>query len=110
MTLATYVEMPTPRRAMETGSEELLPADLTVQFGAGDEAAAGSVPAGWSCTAGAARPSTAPTRPVLGWRSSPPAPAGRPSGATRWTGAPGGGLLLFRAARSIRPGTATWWL
>jgi hypothetical protein len=44
MTLATYVEMPTPRRAMESRTEDLLPADLTVQFGAGDEAVAGSVP------------------------------------------------------------------
>jgi len=44
MTLATYVEMPTPRREMGAQTADLLPADLTVQFGAGDAAVAGSVP------------------------------------------------------------------
>src|SRR3954467_10828227 len=40
-TLATYVEMPTPRRSVD---EELLPADLTVAFGAAEAPVAGSVP------------------------------------------------------------------
>ena len=40
-TLATYVEMPTPRRSMD---DESLPADLTVAFGAGEAPVAGSVP------------------------------------------------------------------
>ncbi|UOY02296.1 hypothetical protein MVA48_02620 [Blastococcus sp. PRF04-17] len=44
MTLATYVEMPTPRRAMDGEAQDLLPADLTVAYGAGDAAVAGSVP------------------------------------------------------------------
>ena len=30
MTLATYVEMPTPRREMDSRMEDLLPAELTV--------------------------------------------------------------------------------
>ena len=42
-TLATYVEMPTPRRAMD-GGDESLPADLTVAFGAAEAPVAGSVP------------------------------------------------------------------
>ena len=42
-TLATYVEMPTPRRAMD-GADESLPADLTVAFGAAEAPVAGSVP------------------------------------------------------------------
>jgi hypothetical protein len=44
MTLATYVEMPTPRRAVEDRADDLLPAELTVAFGAGDAAVPGSVP------------------------------------------------------------------
>jgi hypothetical protein len=40
-TLATYVEMPTPRRAL---ADESLPADLTVAFGAAEAPVAGSVP------------------------------------------------------------------
>ena len=44
MTLATYVEMPTPRRAQDDGSDDLLPAELTVAFGSGDAAVPGSVP------------------------------------------------------------------
>jgi hypothetical protein len=44
MTLATYVEMPSPRRAMDDGTDDLLPAELTVAFGATDAAVAGSVP------------------------------------------------------------------
>jgi hypothetical protein len=44
MALATYVEMPVPRRALDDGSDDLLPAELTVAFGAGDAAVAGSVP------------------------------------------------------------------
>jgi C-terminal processing protease CtpA/Prc len=40
-TLATYVEMPTPRRAMV---DESLPADLTVAFGTAEAPVAGSVP------------------------------------------------------------------
>jgi hypothetical protein len=43
MTLATYVEMPVPRRAVDDGAD-LLPAELTVAFGAGDAAVPGSVP------------------------------------------------------------------
>ena len=43
MTLATYVEMPAPRRAVEDGTDDLLPAELTVAFGA-DAAITGSVP------------------------------------------------------------------
>jgi C-terminal processing protease CtpA/Prc len=42
-TLATYVEMPTPRREM-AASDESLPADLTVAFGAAEAPVAGSVP------------------------------------------------------------------
>jgi C-terminal processing protease CtpA/Prc len=42
-TLATYVEMPTPRRAADE-VDELLPADLTVAFGAAEAPVAGSVP------------------------------------------------------------------
>ena len=42
-TLATYVEMPTPRRAVD-GGDESLPADLTVAFGAAEAPVAGSVP------------------------------------------------------------------
>ena len=42
-TLATYVEMPTPRRAMD-GGDDSLPADLTVAFGAAEAPVAGSVP------------------------------------------------------------------
>ena len=42
-TLATYVEMPTPRRALDDGDESL-PADLTVAFGAAEAPDAGSVP------------------------------------------------------------------
>src|SRR3954469_10747300 len=42
-TLATYVEMPTPRRAMDDGDDSL-PADLTVAFGAAEAPVAGSVP------------------------------------------------------------------
>src|SRR3954470_5317169 len=42
-TLATYVEMPTPRREMG-GTDESLPADLTVAFGAAEAPVAGSVP------------------------------------------------------------------
>jgi C-terminal processing protease CtpA/Prc len=42
-TLATYVEMPTPRREI-AGADESLPADLTVAFGAAEAAVAGSVP------------------------------------------------------------------
>ncbi|SOD98278.1 S41 family peptidase [Blastococcus haudaquaticus] len=44
MTLATYVEMPAPRRAVEGRTDDLLPAELTVAFGAGDAAIPGSVP------------------------------------------------------------------
>ncbi|MGY1802543.1 S41 family peptidase [Blastococcus sp. SYSU D00922] len=44
MTLATYVEMPTPRRAADERADDLLPAELTVAFGAGDAAVPGSVP------------------------------------------------------------------
>ena len=44
MTLATYVEMPVPRRAVENRSDDLLPAEMTVAFGTGDAAVAGSVP------------------------------------------------------------------
>ena len=44
MTLATYVEMPTPRREMDSRMEDLLPAELTVAFGAADAAVAESVP------------------------------------------------------------------
>lgn len=43
MTLATYVEMPAPRRATEDGAD-LLPAELTVALGAGGAAVPGSVP------------------------------------------------------------------
>jgi Peptidase family S41 len=42
-TLATYVEMPTPRREM-AATDESLPADLTVAFGAAEAPVAGSVP------------------------------------------------------------------
>src|SRR4051794_9772555 len=41
-TLATYVEMPTPRREMAP-ADESLPADLTVAFGAAEAPVAGSV-------------------------------------------------------------------
>jgi C-terminal processing protease CtpA/Prc len=44
MTLATYVEMPTPRRAIDSEAQDILPADLTVAYGARDAAVAGSVP------------------------------------------------------------------
>jgi hypothetical protein len=44
MTIATYVEMPIPRRAPDDRTDDLLPAELTVAFGAGDAAVAGSVP------------------------------------------------------------------
>ncbi|TQN42680.1 peptidase S41-like protein [Blastococcus colisei] len=44
MTLATYVEMPTPRRAVDDRADDLLPADLTVAFGAEGAAVPGSVP------------------------------------------------------------------
>jgi C-terminal processing protease CtpA/Prc len=44
MTLATYVEMPAPRRALDDPADDLLPAELTVAFGAGDAAVPGSVP------------------------------------------------------------------
>jgi C-terminal processing protease CtpA/Prc len=44
MTIATYVEMPIPRRAPDDWTDDLLPAELTVAFGAGDAAVAGSVP------------------------------------------------------------------
>src|SRR3712207_2613490 len=44
MTLATYVEMPAPRRAADDRADDLLPAELTVAFGAGDAAVPGSVP------------------------------------------------------------------
>jgi C-terminal processing protease CtpA/Prc len=44
MTLATYVEMPTPRREMDSRMEDLLPAELTVAYGAADAAVAKSVP------------------------------------------------------------------
>ena len=42
-TLATYVEMPTPRREMAAGDESL-PAELKVAFGAAEAPVAGSVP------------------------------------------------------------------
>src|SRR3954468_14808700 len=42
-TLATYVEMPTPRREMGA-ADESVPADLTVAFGAAEAPVAGSVP------------------------------------------------------------------
>src|SRR6476659_6198430 len=42
-TLATYVEMPTPRREM-AAADESVPADLTVAFGAAEAPVAGSVP------------------------------------------------------------------
>jgi C-terminal processing protease CtpA/Prc len=42
-TLATYVEMPAPRRPVEAGDESL-PADLTVAFGATEAPVPGSVP------------------------------------------------------------------
>jgi C-terminal processing protease CtpA/Prc len=42
-TLATYVEMPTPRRDMD-GADDSLPADLTVAFGAAEAPVPGSVP------------------------------------------------------------------
>lgn len=44
MTLATYVETPTPRRAPDDRADDLLPAELTVAVGAGDAAVPGSVP------------------------------------------------------------------
>ena len=42
--LATYVEMPTPRRATEDSTDDLLPADLTVAFDAAEAPVANSVP------------------------------------------------------------------
>ena len=42
-TLATYVEMPTPRRPME-GADDSVPADLTVAFGTAEAPVANSVP------------------------------------------------------------------
>src|SRR3954452_19775758 len=42
-TLATYVEMPTPRREM-AAADESLPAEMTVAFGAAEAPVAGSVP------------------------------------------------------------------
>src|SRR4051795_7071947 len=42
-TLATYVEMPTPRREMGA-ADESVPADLTVAFGADEAPVSGSVP------------------------------------------------------------------
>jgi hypothetical protein len=44
MTLATYVEMPSSRRALDEVIDDLLPADLTVQYGAAEAPVAGSVP------------------------------------------------------------------
>jgi hypothetical protein len=44
MTLATYVETPSPRRAADDGTVDLLPADLTVAFGAAATPVPGSVP------------------------------------------------------------------
>jgi hypothetical protein len=44
MTLATYVEMPSPRRSPEREAVDLLPADLTVAFGPATAPVAGSVP------------------------------------------------------------------
>ena len=41
--LATYVELPTQRRATD-GADESLPAELKVAFGAADAPVAGSVP------------------------------------------------------------------
>jgi hypothetical protein len=43
-TLATYVEMPTPRRPLEAAGDESLPVELTVAFGAAAAPVAGSVP------------------------------------------------------------------
>ena len=42
--LATYVEMPTPRRATEDVTDDFLPADLTVAFGTAEAPVANSVP------------------------------------------------------------------
>jgi C-terminal processing protease CtpA/Prc len=42
--LATYVEMPSPRRATEGIADDSLPADLTVAFGAAEAPVANSVP------------------------------------------------------------------
>jgi hypothetical protein len=44
MTLATYVETPSSRRAADDGAVDLLPADLTVAFGAEATPVPGSVP------------------------------------------------------------------
>lgn len=44
MTLATYVEMPSPHRTADDGAVDLLPADLTVAFGAATNPVPDSVP------------------------------------------------------------------